>query len=155
LQLQLQGAARAHHSHLAGGFRAVAHGVLRGRGALRRRPAQGCAIAGRVRSMDSILVVNAGSSKVRERKYSRKICQSQKFILRYNGGFGTCEIGKLIDWEGFSLFPRERQRGLSRGFAVRYPFRAWPSTAETPLPLWLVKITGQPAERREAEEDWG
>ena len=41
--------------------------------------------------------------------YSRKICQSQKFILRYNGVFGPCEIGKLIDSEGFSLFPRERQ----------------------------------------------
>jgi hypothetical protein len=25
--------------------------------------------------------------------YSRKICQSQKFILRYNGVFGPCEIG--------------------------------------------------------------
>jgi hypothetical protein len=40
---------------------------------------------------------------------SRKICQSQKFILRHNGVFRPCEIGKLIDSEGFSLFPRERQ----------------------------------------------
>jgi hypothetical protein len=38
-----------------------------------------------------------------------QICQSQKFTLRYNGEFGTCEIGKLIDVEAFSLFPRERQ----------------------------------------------
>ena len=30
--------ARAHHSHFARGFRALAHGVLRGRGALRPRP---------------------------------------------------------------------------------------------------------------------
>jgi|ERR1700747_2133220 hypothetical protein len=40
---------------------------------------------------------------------SRKICQSQKFILRHNGVFRPCEIGKLIDSEGFSLFPRERK----------------------------------------------
>ena len=52
---------------------------------------------------------NVFLAQVRERKNSRKICQSQKFALRYNGGFGPRKIGKLLDVEGFSLFPRERQ----------------------------------------------
>ena len=36
------------------------------------------------------------------------VCQSQKFTLRYNGSFGTFEIGKPLDAEVFSLLPRER-----------------------------------------------
>ena len=52
---------------------------------------------------------NVFAAQVRRRKLQSQICQSRKFTLRYNGEFGTCEIGKLIDVEGFSLFPRERQ----------------------------------------------
>jgi hypothetical protein len=52
---------------------------------------------------------NVFAAQVRDRKLQSQICQSQKFTLRYNGEFGTCEIGKLIDVEAFSLFPRERQ----------------------------------------------
>ena len=57
--------ARADHPDLARGFGARAHGLLRRRGALRRcAPRQG-RVAGGVTAMDTILVVNAGSSSVK------------------------------------------------------------------------------------------
>jgi hypothetical protein len=52
---------------------------------------------------------NSGASRYASANYNRTICQLQKFTLRYNGKLETCEIGKLIDLAGFSLFPRERQ----------------------------------------------
>ena len=57
--------ARADHPDLARGFRAHPHGLLRGRGALCRRAPPRRGLAGRVTAMDTILVVNAGSSSLK------------------------------------------------------------------------------------------
>jgi hypothetical protein len=42
----------------------------------------------------------------------------------------------------------------SKVLPMQFP-KAMSRRVKLPLPLGLVKITGQPAERREAEEDWG
>ena len=57
--------ARADHPDLARGFGAFAHGLLRGRSALCRCAPQHGRAAGGVTAMDTILVVNAGSSSVK------------------------------------------------------------------------------------------
>src|SRR4029077_3177661 len=53
------------HPHLARGFRAFAHGLLRGGRPLRRRTSTDCGAAEGLIDMDAILVVNAGSSSVK------------------------------------------------------------------------------------------
>src|SRR4029434_10734022 len=95
-------------SHLARGFRALAHGVLCGRGALRRRPAQGFVIAGCVRSMDSILVVNAGSSSVKFELFS--VDGSVKLTRKIKGqidGIGTRPRLRARGADSTSLVDRE------------------------------------------------
>ena len=56
---------RSGRADVAGGFAAGADGLLRRRGALRRCAAPSCAGSRRVIAMDTILVVNAGSSSVK------------------------------------------------------------------------------------------
>ena len=57
--------ARTDHPHLAGRFRAHPHGLLRGGGPLCGRPTARHRLAGRVTNMETILVVNAGSSSLK------------------------------------------------------------------------------------------
>jgi hypothetical protein len=44
----------------------------------------------------------------------RRVCQSQEYLLCFNGGLEGEKIGKPFDFEEFSLFPRERQRTKKR-----------------------------------------
>ena len=57
--------ARADHPHVAGRFRPHPHGLLRGGGPICGRPAARHGLAGRVTDMETILVVNAGSSSLK------------------------------------------------------------------------------------------
>ena len=59
------GRAGSDHPHIARGFASGPHGLLRGCGALCRRPPAFLKRRGRVSVMDTILVANAGSSSVK------------------------------------------------------------------------------------------
>ena len=54
----------------------------------------------------SIAVSALGSTAPAPR---RRVCQSQKYPLCFNGGIGIAKTGKPIEIREFSPFPRERQ----------------------------------------------
>ena len=98
--------ARADRSDLARGFRALTHGLLRRRRPLCRCTPAYCGVASGVTAMDTILVVNAGSSSVK----------FQVFGIEGDGALSRLIKGQI---DGIGTRPRLRAEGARRVIADR------------------------------------